>query len=592
MCGIAGVLSHDGGPQAAAPLAAMQRAMAHRGPDGYGTWASPAGQANLAHARLAVLDLSSAGQQPMTIDGGRLAIAFNGAIYNFRELRHRFQQRGMAFASGSDTEVILRAYDVYGDACVDHLRGMFAFALWDEQSRRCLLARDRLGIKPLYYALPPGRMVFGSETRTVIASGLVSADLDAQAAFDFFRTGSVAEPRTLHTAVRCLEPGHIGVWQDGRFTTRRYWQLGFEAQGSGDDGVAATRAVLFDAVQHHFVSDVPVGVFLSGGIDSTALLALAATAGHPNLQAFTMGLPGTPGDESGLAARTARHFGVPHAVHNVHAEGARQLLHDTMRAMDQPSIDGMNTLAIAQFARRQGMKVMLSGLGADELFGGYPSWRGVPRLASWHRRLAAVGPIQAMAARVLARASDPRSRRLGDLLASRPGFTPAYEAYRGIFTKTEARQLAEHYVGRVPAADQDASESSDDASPGDSVSRLEITRYLRNQLLRDSDVMSMACGVELRLPYLDPLVVDTVTRIGTSARLAPGKALLRKAVPEIPSWVAGQPKRGFMFPVDNWLQGAWRGTFAAVERRCPVPTQTWYRKWCVYALEEWMTRHV
>jgi len=592
MCGIAGVLSHDGGLQAAAPLAAMQRAMAHRGPDGHGSWASPDGHASLGHARLAVLDLSSAGQQPMTVDGGRLAITFNGAIYNFRELRHRFEQRGMAFATGSDTEVILRAYDVYGDACVDHLRGMFAFALWDEQSRRCLLARDRLGIKPLYYALSPRRLVFGSETRTVVASGLVPPDLDAQAAFDYFRTGSVAEPRTLHAAVRCLAPGHVAVWQDGQFTVRRYWQLQFDEATAGDDGVAATRAVLIDAVQHHFVSDVPVGVFLSGGIDSTALLALAAKAGHPNLQAFTMALPGTPGDESGLAARTARHYGVPHAVHNVNAEGAHQLLQDTMRAMDQPSIDGMNTLAIAQFARRQGMKVMLSGLGADELFGGYPSWRGVPRLASWHRRLAAVGPVQAMAARVLARASDPRSRRLGDLLASRPGFTAAYQAYRGIFTRTEARQLTQHYVGSVPAADQDASESKDDASPGDTVSRLEFTRYLRNQLLRDSDVMSMACGVELRLPYLDPLVVDTVTRIGTPKRLAPGKALLIKAVPEIPSWVVDQPKRGFMFPIDNWLQGAWRGTFTAVERRCPVPTQTWYRKWCVYALEEWMTRHV
>ncbi len=590
MCGIAGIVGRDVGPGAAAPLAAMLRAVAHRGPDGQGTWHSPSGHASFANARLAVLDLSAAGQQPMTIDGGRLAITFNGAIYNLRELRRRFEQRGTALSTATDTEVILRAYELYGDACVDHLRGMFAFALWDQAANRCLLARDRLGIKPLYYALPPGRLVFGSETRTVIASGLVPAGVDAQAMFGYFRTGSVAEPRTLHAAVRCLAPGHVGVWQDGQFTTRRYWQLGFDAATRDEDAVATTREVLLDAVRHHFVSDVPVGVFLSGGIDSTALLALAAQAGHAGLQAFTMGLPGTPGDESGLAAKTARHFGARHVVHDVDAEDGRQLLRDTMLAMDQPSIDGMNTLAIAQFARRQGVKVMLSGLGADELFGGYPSWNGVPRLADWRRRLAAIPPVRAAAARVLGRASSVRARRLGDLLADGPGLTRAYETYRGIFTTGEARRLTEHYAGSAIDGN-DGAEPEDESSPGDTVARLEMTRYLRNQLLRDSDVMSMACGVELRVPYLDTAVVDTVSRIAAPVRLARGKALLRQAVPGIPAWVANQPKRGFMFPVESWLQGAWRGEFAAVDERCPVPTQTWYRKWCVYALEEWMTRH-
>lgn len=591
MCGIAGIVNRDGGPAAAAPLAIMLRAMAHRGPDGQGLWCSPSGQASFANARLAVLDLSTAGQQPMTVDGGRLAVTFNGAIYNFLELRRRFEQRGIAFATMSDTEVILRAYEVYGDACVEHLRGMFAFALWDQAANRCLLARDRLGIKPLYYALPPGRLVFGSETRTVIASGMVPTDLDPQAMFSYFRTGSVAEPRTLHRAVRCLEPGHVGVWHAGQFTTRRYWQLGFGSQPLAQDAVAATREVLRDAVQHHFVSDVPVGVFLSGGIDSTALLALAAGAGHTGLHALTMGLPGAAGDESALAARTARHFGARHIVHDVDAKAGRRLLRDTMQAMDQPSIDGMNTLAIAQFARTQGCKVMLSGVGADELFGGYPSWRGVPRLAAWHRRFAAIPPVRVAAAGVLVRFSSPRARRFGDLLGGESGLTRAYDAYRGIFTTTEARQLTQHYAGSVPTAPESAL-PPDEPSPGDMVSRLEITRYLRNQLLRDGDVMSMACGIELRVPYLDAAVVDAITRIPAAVRLERGKALLQRAVPEIPSWAAHQPKRGFMFPIDTWLRGPWRGAFAAIDERCPVPTQTWYRKWCVYALEAWMTRHV
>lgn len=591
MCGIAGIVNRDGEPAAVAPLALMLRAMAHRGPDDQGQWCSPSGQANFANARLAVLDLTTSGQQPMTVDGGRLAVTFNGAIYNFLELRRRFEQRGIAFATRSDTEVILRAYEVYGDACVEHLRGMFAFALWDQAANRCLLARDRLGIKPLYYALPPGRLVFGSEMRTVMASGTVPVDLDPQAMFSYFRTGSVAEPRTLLEAVRCLEPGHVGVWHAGQFTTRRYWQLRFDSPPLAEGAVAATREVLRDAVQHHFVSDVPVGVFLSGGIDSTALLALAASAGRAGVQALTMGLPGTAADESGLAARTARHFGIPHVVHEVDAECGRTLLSDTMRAMDQPSIDGMNTLAIAQFARSQGFKVMLSGLGADELFGGYPSWRGVPRLAAWHRRLAAIPPVRAAAAGVLARSSSPRARRFGDLLAGAPGLTRAYEAYRGIFTTTEALRLTRHYVGSIPTA-PDVALPDDELSPGDTVSRLELTRYLRNQLLRDGDVMSMACGVELRVPYLDAALVDTVTRIPAAVRLERGKALLKRAVPEIPTWAAREPKRGFMFPIDTWLRGPWRGAFAAVDARCPVPTQTWYRRWCVYALEEWMTRHV
>jgi asparagine synthase (glutamine-hydrolysing) len=271
MCGIAGILSSVLLGDAQPALAQMLSALRHRGPDDQGQFRSASGHAALAHARLSILDLSPAGHQPMVSPDGRLAIVFNGEIYNFQELRATLQDRGVVFRSNSDTEVVLRAYEAYGAECVAKLRGMFAFALWDERERTCLLARDPFGIKPLYLAESAGRLVFASEVRALLASGLVARDLDPQGLHGYFRTGSVPEPHTLLRNVRCLEAGHLAVWRAGRLETKSFWTLRFTPETTAAPAaVAATRNALLDSVRHHFISDVPVGVFVGGGFDSTA----------------------------------------------------------------------------------------------------------------------------------------------------------------------------------------------------------------------------------------------------------------------------------------------------------------------------------
>ena len=592
MCGIAGILSQNPLPEAeCAVLPAMLAALRHRGPDDAGQFLSPGGQAALAHARLSILDLSPAGHQPMVSPDGRLAIVFNGEIYNFQELRATLQERGVVFRSNSDTEVVLRAYEAYGADCVAKLRGMFAFALWDERERTCLLARDPFGIKPLYLAESAGRLVFASEVRALLASGLVARDLDPQGLHGYFRTGSVPEPLTLLRNVRCLEAGHLAVWRAGRLETKSFWTLRFTPETTAAPAaVAATRNALLDSVRHHFISDVPVGVFLSGGIDSTALVGLARTVGRTDLHTYSIAFPGLPGDEGALARRTAAHFGTTHHEQQLDAATGKELFGQFLKVMDQPSIDGLNTFTVSKFAREQGMKVVLSGLGGDEIFGGYPSFRQVPRLARLSRRMRWTGPLRLGARAMLRRADRPPLRRLGEMLGQPARLDTAYAALRGTFTDTEATALTRHYTGEVVADDFSTVELPADPTSEDSVSRLELTRYMRNQLLRDSDVMSMAHGLELRVPFLDLPLMNTLTRIPAATRLQQGKHFLLQAVPEVPDWIANQPKRGFLFPFDQWLGTEWREVFAALDRTCPVPTQTWYRKWAVFVFERWRER--
>ena len=592
MCGIAGILSTDPLPElAAGSLPRVLAALRHRGPDDQGQFRSASGHAALAHARLSILDLSPAGHQPMVSPDGRLAIVFNGEIYNFQELRATLQDSGVVFRSNSDTEVVLRAYEAYGAECVAKLRGMFAFALWDERERTCLLARDPFGIKPLYLAESAGRLVFASEVRALLASGLVARDLDPQGLHGYFRTGSVPEPHTLLRNVRCLEAGHLAVWRAGRLETKSFWTLRFTPETTAAPAaVAATRNALLDSVRHHFISDVPVGVFLSGGIDSTALVGLARTVGRTDLHTYSIAFPGLPGDEGALARRTAAHFGTTHHEQQLDAAMGKELFGQFLKVMDQPSIDGLNTFTVSKFAREQGMKVVLSGLGGDEIFGGYPSFRQVPRLARLSRRMRWTGPLRLGARAMLRRADRPPLRRLGEMLGQPARLDTAYAALRGTFTDTEATALTRHYTGEVVADDFSTVELPADPTSEDSVSRLELTRYMRNQLLRDSDVMSMAHGLELRVPFLDLPLMNTLTRIPAATRLQQGKHFLLQAVPEVPDWIANQPKRGFLFPFDQWLGTEWREVFAALDRTCPVPTQTWYRKWAVFVFERWRER--
>lgn len=589
MCGIAGVFSTRHEPwEVRAAAARMQSTLVHRGPDDEGLWHSPEGQAALAHRRLSILDLSSGARQPMSTPDGRYTICFNGEIYNFHELRARLERAGIAFTTSSDTEVVLRLFEQLGAACVNVLRGMFAFAIWDAQIQSAFLARDPLGIKPLYFHRSAGLLAFASELRALTQAQLFAPTLSSEAVRCYFETGSVPEPLTLIAEAEVLPAGHTLRWTGLSCETQCYWQVRWPTAEfmSSADAVQRTRAALLDSVQHHFVSDVPVGVFLSGGVDSTAILALANATEHRGCSTFSIAVDDVGADESAIARRTAAHFGSDHHEMRLDASVAQGLFAEFLNHLDQPTIDGLNTFTVSSLARRHGMKVVLSGLGGDEVFGGYSSFSKIPKMLHLHRWLRLIPGLASMLEH-----GKPQHRRLADFVRSRGTAEDAYASLRGIFAKSEAARLTQWITGQQAlfVAPQASSLKLQATTIADQISELELTRYMRNQLLRDSDVMSMAHGLELRVPFVDRALFDASASIPAALRLQPSKRLLTDAVPEVPEWVVNQKKRGFLFPYQKWLGSDWGDTFDAAVRGCPVPTPNWYQRWSVYVLQRTMT---
>ena len=567
MCGIAGVLRLDG-PATAADQQVVWRMLdleATRGPDGAQVHAE--GPAVLGHRRLSIIDLSAAAAQPMANEDATVWVTYNGEIYNFAALRAELVGLGHRFRSRTDSEVLVHGYEAWGlDGLVGRLRGMFAFGLYDARRQRLGLARDRLGIKPLYYTDAPGApaLAFASEVKALVRSGAAAAELDRQALAAFLCLGSVPAPRTIAAGVRCLPPGHVlEVDREGQ-RLRRYWDLPApDADDPALDVDTAARRVrprLLEAVEGHLVSDVPLGVFLSGGVDSGGLVALARERAANPLHTLTVTFA-EPGFSEAVPAR-----GVAVAHGTVHQEvpvGAADFLDELpafFEAMDQPTHDGVNTFFIARAARKAGLTVVLSGAGGDEVFRGYPHHRRLAQgLLPWIA--SRPGWLRAPVVRGAAAVGRLRGReQWGRLAYLAPAASPAalYLAVRGFFAPDQVARLS----GLAPA-DLEPVLAEALGSPADgrdaveAVHRLEVRRYLHDQLLRDADVFGMAHSIEIRVPYLDHEVVETVARLPARLKLHPGenKPLLARAVgdPTVRA-LAGQPKRGFSFPLDTWLR--------------------------------------
>jgi asparagine synthase (glutamine-hydrolysing) len=534
MCGIAGVLTAQ---PPAAPLAL--EALAHRGPDGTGTWLSADARCWLGHRRLAILDLSPAAAQPMLDPATGNAIVFNGEIYNHRELRAELGAH--PWRSTSDTETLLVGYTRWGISLVERLRGMFAFALWHAASGQLILARDRLGIKPLYWRHDARGFAFASESRLLsnrprpapaaLAAWLARGHLDGEA--------------TLDPAVQLLAPGAVAFVPPGTGPRiERYWPPAEfpPPRRAATTPTALVRAELERAVDEHLLADVPVASFLSGGIDSAIITALAARHHRGRLLTFSVGFPQREHDETDAAAEVARRHGTNHHRIEVGPAEALTAVREAVARFDAPSIDGLNTYLVARQVAAQGVKVALTGLGGDELFGGYPLFREVPRLARlarWPR------PLRAALA-VL----GPRGRRLAEV----PGTDPAQCARwrRRLFSN---RALAEaglpsvpdQVAARLPATDEFAA-----------ISAQELTGYLHGMLLRDADQMAMAVSLETRVPFLDHRLVETVLPLPAASKIGDGrpKSLLLAACDDLlPRAVWDRPKRGFVLPMDDWLRG-------------------------------------
>jgi asparagine synthase (glutamine-hydrolysing) len=563
MCGINGIVSL--GPEAPPvdreELLRTREAMTARGPDDAGAWVSADGRVALASRRLAILDLSPAGAQPMASADGAVQLVMNGEIYNFRELRAGLEAEGCRFRSASDTEVVLALYLRHGDAFLGLLRGMFGLALWDSHEHRLLLARDPLGIKPLYYSCADGQLRFASQVKALEAGGAIPPAIDPAGLAGFLLWGSVPEPWTIRRAVRALPAGHSLVVADGRPGEPRPYEV-------RQPSPLTPEAAVEDAIVAHLVSDVPVAIFLSAGLDSALLAALARRHLPEPPITFTLRfdlLEGTPADEAPLAAEVARTLGTRHVERRLGREDFAAFWPAALAAMDQPSIDGFNTFAVSRAAHEAGLKVVLSGLGGDELFGSYPSFADVPRgvrAARWGRRLPGLRQVWPALAAHLA----PGQPKLKGLLAHGATLPGSYFLRRGLFLPAElpallgkdrAEEALAHYD---PIADAGKAlayplgNGHGRLPPWVAVHCMETAQYMRNQLLRDSDWAAMASSVELRVPFVDAWLERRLAAHGFAPARQEGKAaLVRRLAPELPAALFERPKSGFYIPVAEWM---------------------------------------
>jgi asparagine synthase (glutamine-hydrolysing) len=597
MCGLAGFVGASVDLTSLAK--SFQQSLHHRGPDDNGQFIDQAAQVALVHTRLAILDLSPAGHQPMQTADERFTIVFNGEIYNYRELREELVTAGVALKSHSDTEVLLHLYARDGCRMLQRLEGMFALAIWDRPEQSLFLARDPLGIKPLYFWYDGRRLAFASEVRALLASQLFPAKLDPDAVYRFLLFGSVQEPDSLIDGVKQLPAGHWAIFKNGNLSTHQYWSLTYSTE-IDQPAIArkAVRSAFDESIRRHFVSDVPVGIFLSGGIDSTALVALARSAGYEALQTFCISFDDPAYSEGSVAERTAQHFGTQHHDWKMSASEGRSLLGDFLECTDLPGIDGFNTFCVSLLARRHGLKVVLSGVGGDEFFGGYPSFARVPQLMKWRQKLHVFAEPCGLALNALAELTSSgraqQLRRLAVFLRSAGGAKAAYWTCRSIFTPQEAAKITREICGPAPGSSTDDSLGDLKEMPAieNVVGFLEASLYMRNQLLRDSDVMSMAHGLELRVPFVDQKLCDVVNTIAPSIRYQTNKQLILDAVPEIPRWVYEKPKQGFRFPFESWAQQDWASQFREVEQSTAVPLNSWYRKWTLFALRHFIQKRL
>lgn len=652
MCGICGSIGGDG-KLAATRVARMMAAMIHRGPDEDGILSEPG--AVLGMRRLSIIDLGG-GKQPVYNEDHTIGVIFNGEIYNFPELRSSLETAGHRFRTHSDTEVIVHAYEEWGEHCVEHLRGMFAFALWDGRDQslgtngrdgrpRVFIARDRLGIKPLYYALIDGALLFASEVRALLASGAIERRIEPESVEAYLLFGSVVEPMTMIQEVFSLPPGHAMIIPCDAPATPKpapYWTVAAASRdrpaktsNSLESAAREVRPLLEQAVRSHLIADVPLGLFLSSGMDSMALAALASRQ-RSGLHTFTVVFPEQEFSEAPAARAIAKRFGTEHRELLVGSSDMESRLGEAVDALDQPSMDGINTFFVSWAARQVGLKVALSGLGGDEVFGGYPTFRLTPRVARWQAlarcvpgfaRKALAGIISASSRRwKLPRQSDALRKSLA--ICKQPQALPHPYFFTRILFTPELVELLFLADSRTRAApDSNSSRSWHDwlaesvsqsrQFEGDSaVSCLELRTYMADTLLRDTDAMSMHHSLEVRVPLLDHPLVEAVLGLADSAKRRPGvsKALLAESLQDLlPANTGRQTKRTFTFPWAQWLRGPLGQQVSARLGEGLTPSLArlldpaavkavwqsflagetgWARPWSLFVLNEWIRKHV
>jgi asparagine synthase (glutamine-hydrolysing) len=626
----------------------MAAAMRHRGPDGEGFLVNDPRAPGLALAmrRLSIIDLPG-GNQPIWNEARDVAVIFNGELYNYRELRDRLVRLGHRFSTQSDTEILVHGWEEWGEECLSELRGMFAFAIADFRKHYTsgpllFLARDPLGIKPLYYAQTPEGFAFASEVGALMASGIAAKQISQDALTSFLLFGSVSEPVTMYEGLFSLAPGHrvlVYIPDRRRLPRPHPWWDPRRSPAARDTkrplsfsvAAKALRPLLEDSVRAHLIADVPVGLFLSSGLDSGAIAALA-TREQQGIRSFTLSFPGTTYDESALTRVVAQRCGTQHTEIPLDGNAIPARLDEALAALDQPTMDGINTYFVSWGAGEVGLKVALSGLGGDELFAGYSTFADTPRLSQLATAAKFVpsvlrGTTSGMLRSLLASGRSPDAATKATAVWRNPERLPhPYYFARALFPPGEIEKLIEpRFRPSTLAADgytleptwlgwlQLAADEAQHMDPVEAVSWLELRTYMASTLLRDTDSVSMARSLEVRVPLLDTPLVEFVAALPDAARRKSGvqKALLVEALGDLlPAAITSQKKRTFTLPWEEWLRGPLKPrmeeSFASVPAALSALVKpdgvksvwnaflsgktSWSRPWSLFVLYEWARR--
>jgi asparagine synthase (glutamine-hydrolysing) len=639
MCGIAGIhlraayFSHGDGlfcGEERALEKVMERMLAglkHRGPDDRGQIVHRGERTvtSLGHTRLSIIDLSPAGHQPMWSEDQRFCLTYNGEIYNYKELRGKLSKEVKGWNSHTDTEVLLRAYERWGLGCLQSVRGMFAFGIWDKQEEQLILGRDPFGIKPLYYYADKDIFIFASEVNALLSTGLIPKRVSIEGVTSYLQSGSVESPLTIVQGLRSLQPGHLLIVKSG--------QAGLEAEEvnyAGDffarpqtkqvsdrkEAVNILRTKLEDSVRLHLISDVPLAAFLSGGIDSSAIIALMSRVSEVRPKTFSVVFAESKFNESSYARLIAERFGTEHKEIPLSENDLFSILPDALSSLDQPTMDGINSYVISKAVKQAGITVALSGLGGDELFAGYPSFHRM-------RRMQGLGSIPAPLRKITARigqatlGGSTQQKKAWDLLSEGATARNTYRISRRLFSGDSVSALLGREGGFSRSELYKSYPMNEDLADSiNAMSLYEIRGYMANTLLRDTDQMSMAHSLEVRVPFIDIEVARFVLSLPGEWKMNGGrqKPLLQDALGDLlPPEVKNRAKMGFTIPFEGWMQSRLRDDldsafadkkqFESIGLRPGIVREIWQRflrspqkvgwsrPWALYVLGRWCTQN-
>ena len=627
MCGITGFINFDLSGQPENPgkvLRNMLDALRHRGPDDRGEERIEVANGpilHIGHQRFSIIDLTSAGHQPMANDDKSVWVTTNSEIYNYQELRNELADK-FQFHSQSDTEVLLKAYEHWGVGCLDRLVGMFSFAIWDHEREALFVARDRLGIKPLYYHIKDQQFAFASELRSLLASGFVDKSINPTGLYHYLSFGHSKAPDTIVNSVRELKPGHY-LWIDknGHWEEKEYWTPFSENDSPVSDVEIheQVRSVIEESVRCRSVSDVPLGAFLSGGIDSSVVVGSLASISDAPVTTLTIGFQEKEFDESEYSQEVSDRFKTNHHVLRLDEDQLLQALPSSLSAMDQPTIDGINTYLISRSAHEVGLKVALSGLGGDELFGGYPSFQLIPKLMQRKKLFKYIPFMKWGVGLCKGLFPSDQSTKLEHWVQGKLSGAHEYFLIRALFCQDPVTHLfADKKLARAEIEkDYQRTQSQVEQLPVDDVfnqvSYLETFHYLQNMLLRDVDMMSMAHPLEVRVPFMDHRLVEMMFRLPGEEKAGTAKHLLVDSMKSLlPENVWQRKKMGFAFPFDMWMRGAMRPEIETVllsplQKLEGLVSQqavanvwndflsgrvSWSRPWSLYVLKSWIDKNL